>query len=155
TIKAKAVAKQAKKPKADLFKLNARLARLETEQKAIRDQMKARGVHASTKNRFCMAFEGEQAENKAYDFLLWAAGARGWSMVPIGESDHLTETATEVRQTARAEYAQQYERFLHKRSYWQHVLSDPMTPNTKEPTELEVAAAMAELEQYQQLKSAA
>ncbi|KHT64040.1 hypothetical protein RJ45_08670, partial [Photobacterium gaetbulicola] len=81
-IKAKAIAKKAQRPKAAIQKLTALIARLEGKQQAINNQIKARGIHASTKNRFCLSFEGEQAEDKAYDFLLWAAGARGWSMLP-------------------------------------------------------------------------
>ncbi|GHA34259.1 hypothetical protein ACFFLZ_06365 [Photobacterium aphoticum] len=152
TIKAKAIAKQSKQPKADIQKLSARLARIENQQKAIRDQIKARGVHATTKNRFCLSFEGEQAETKAYDFLLWAAGARGWSMLPkVEETDDYFQSVAEAKAIAQQEYRDQYHRFMEKRAYWDNVLNDPLVHSMVEPTEEEYIAHMIEREDYQKI----
>ncbi|MGF1718271.1 hypothetical protein L4D08_25780, partial [Photobacterium chitinilyticum] len=83
-----------------------------------------------TKNIFCLSFDGEQAETRAYDFLLWAAGARGWSMTPVTVEDdtEYIESVSEAKATARKEYASQYRRFEDKRAYWHSVLTDPLTP---------------------------
>ncbi|MGF1702512.1 hypothetical protein L4D09_19645 [Photobacterium makurazakiensis] len=155
TIKAKAIAKKANKPKSAIYKLNARLTRLEAEQKAINDQIKNRGIHASTKNRFCISFDGELAEDKAYDFLLWAAGARGWSMQPKGDDPDYLQSVSEAKEIAQEEYANSYQRFLLKREYWKHVLSDPLIKPNEEPTELEWSAHMADREDYANLQLAA
>ncbi|MBV1843629.1 hypothetical protein KSX29_23945, partial [Photobacterium ganghwense] len=66
TIKAKAIAKQAKQDEQAINKLTARIIRLENQMRATRKAIKSREVHASTKNVFCMAFDGEQAEQKAF-----------------------------------------------------------------------------------------
>ncbi|MDV5167500.1 hypothetical protein [Photobacterium rosenbergii] len=154
-IKAKAIAKKAKRPKAAIQKLTALIARLEGQQQAINNQIKDRGIHASTKNRFCLSFEGEEAEDKAYDFLLWAAGARGWSMQSTDDDPDYHQNVSEARATAQREYRQQYQRFLLKQAYWKSVLNDPLAPNREEPTELELSAAKADLEWYQNQQLAA
>jgi len=148
TVKAKAIAKQAQKPQDVIHKLTGRIIRLEHQQKAVRDQIKSREVHASTKNIFCLSFDGEQAEEKAFDFLLWAAGARGWSMESKSDDDAYRQTVNEAKQLACIEYANKYERFKEKRAYWQSVLSDPLVPNETD-NEAELAKSMLIREQYE------
>ncbi|WP_428445881.1 rolling circle replication-associated protein [Photobacterium nomapromontoriensis] len=148
TIKAKAIAKQAKKPEQEINKLTARIIRLEHQARAGRDQLRSREVFATTKNIFCFSIDGENAEEKAYDFLLWAAGARGWSMTPVSDEPEQKKVYQEIRAAARHEYAPHYEHFQQKRAYWRCVLNDPLTPNRAEPTELERSAYMADLEHY-------
>ncbi|WP_237584082.1 rolling circle replication-associated protein [Photobacterium halotolerans] len=138
-------------------KLRNRLNRLEKQMRETREQMRSRQVHASSKNMFCMSFDGEQAEEKVHDFLLWAAGARGWSMKPIiagrdgspviaindGEyyQDYLPDDrewlscAAEARRTARQHYKRQFENHLNRRRYWRSVLNDEWPP---QPTEDEL-----------------
>ncbi|MHA6606490.1 hypothetical protein [Photobacterium damselae] len=129
TIKAKALAKESK-IKTDVNKLNNRLKRIENSLLKIKEQMRSRGVHASTKNQFCMSFDGENAEEKVWDFLLWAAGARGWSMMPVnGECDYLSELNFEsVYYTAIEHYQDSHQQFLERQAYWRSVLSDRYEP---------------------------
>ncbi|MGF1887453.1 hypothetical protein L4D13_15100 [Photobacterium profundum] len=148
TIKAKAIAKQAKKPKEVQQRLSARLAKIEHQMRASRDQLKSRGVYASTKNIYCASFDGEQAEEKAFDFLLWAAGARGWSMESKSDDDSYRQAVNEAKQLARIEYASKYKRFKEKRAYWQSVLNDPLVPNETD-NEAELAKSMLIREQYE------
>ncbi|GAL02941.1 hypothetical protein JCM19237_5834 [Photobacterium aphoticum] len=149
TIKAKAIAKQGKKPAQEINKLTSRIVRLEHQMKAQRDHLKSREAYANTKNVFCFWLEGLNAEQKAYDFLLWAAGARGWSMVPITEDTEKITEFDEIRNTARHEYADNFERFQTRRAYWQSVLNDPLVHSMVEPTEEEYIAHMIEREDYQ------
>ncbi|MGR5079922.1 rolling circle replication-associated protein [Photobacterium swingsii] len=152
-IAAKAIAKKAKKPKEHLKKLSALIAKLEHQAKAARDQIKSRGVHATTNNLFCVAFDGEQAEEKAYDFLLWAAGARGWSMVATDADDDYHKAVDVARDAAQSEYADHFYRFKEKRAYWQSVLHDPLTPPMYSEDEIKATESysMMLVEQYQQL----
>ncbi|QSV17320.1 hypothetical protein [Photobacterium ganghwense] len=154
TIKAKAIAKQAKQDEQAINKLTARIIRLENQMRATRKAIKSREVHASTKNVFCMAFDGEQAEQKAFDFLLWAAGARGWGMTLVDDETELADSVTEARAVAQSEYAGQYLRHLDRRAYWQSVFRDPLAP-PREPTDREIASAMAAREHYEQWQLAA
>ncbi|WIG70026.1 hypothetical protein KEC58_17555 [Photobacterium damselae] len=144
TIKAKALAKESK-IKSDVNKLNNRLKRIENSMIKIKEQMRSRGVHASTKNQFCLSFDGEEAENKVWDFLLWAAGARGWSMVPVdGYTDYQDINFESVYYSAVEHYQPNRDRFLDKQKYWQAVLSD------SEPKPQTISE---ELEQYQTEKA--
>ncbi|MGF1761021.1 hypothetical protein L4D76_24475 [Photobacterium sagamiensis] len=150
TIKAKSIAKQAKKPDDVVHKLTGRIIRLENQRRSTRDQIKKRGVHASTKNIFCIAFDGEQAEDKAYDFLLWAAGARGWSMESKSEDETYRQTVAEAKQTASIEYADSYYRFKEKRAYWQSVLNDEHFRNEREvDPDVALSRSMLMIEQYE------
>ncbi|MCW8330887.1 hypothetical protein MD588_19010 [Photobacterium sp. SDRW27] len=155
TIKAKAIAKQAKKPKEAVNKMTARIIRLENQMKTVRDQLKSREVFAQTKNIFCLSFDGENAEDKAYDFLLWAAGARGWSMTPVADDTEYIESVTEAKAVARQEYAKQYQQFQLKRAYWHSVLTDPLAPPTEGDPELALSRSMMAREQYESLQLAA
>ncbi|GAB3531863.1 hypothetical protein [Photobacterium alginatilyticum] len=153
TIKAKAIAKQANKPEQAVNKLTARIIRLEHQAKAVRDQTKSREVYAHTKNIFCLSFDGEQAETRAYDFLLWAAGARGWSMTPVTVDDNTeyVESVSEAKAIARSEFASQYRRFEDKRAYWHSVLTDPLIPPESD-IEAEHAKHMRVRHEYEQWK---
>ncbi|MDO6545543.1 hypothetical protein Q4568_23715, partial [Photobacterium sanguinicancri] len=152
-IAAKAIAKKAKKPKEHLKKLSALIAKLEHQAKAARDQVKSRGVSASTRNIFCIGFDGKNAEEKAYDFLLWAAGARGWSMVATDADDDYHKAVDVARDTAQSEYADHFYRFKEKRAYWQSVLHDPLSPPMYSEDEIKATESysMMLVEQYQQL----
>ncbi|UXI04102.1 hypothetical protein [Photobacterium sp. TY1-4] len=159
TIKAKAIAKRAKKPEQDINKLTARIIRLENQMKASRDHIKSREVYAHTRNIFCMSFDGEQAETKAFDFLLWAAGARGWSMTVRSDDADSINAYTQAGAVARKAYAPQYQRHQERRAYWQGMRNDPLAPHNRDvPTEQQLtsqlSAWMAELECYEQLQIA-
>ncbi|OLQ71217.1 hypothetical protein BIT28_03360 [Photobacterium proteolyticum] len=155
TVKARAIAKKAKKPQQEINKLKGRIIRLENQARATRDQMKARCVHASTKNLFCIAFDGEQAGNKAYDFLLWAAGARGWSMSPRTDDTDYLEVLREAKLAAWDRYQHSYHRFREKRAYWHSVLTDPLIPPTEGDPDIELSRSMVLREQYETLQLAA
>ncbi|WP_211315223.1 rolling circle replication-associated protein [Photobacterium lipolyticum] len=149
TIKAKAIAKQAKKPQDVIHKLTGRIIRLEHQQKAVRDQIKSREVYATTKNIFCFSFDGEHAEEKAWDFLLWAAGARGWSMESRSDDETYRQIVAEAKQAARIEYANNYNQFKEKRAYWQSVLHDPLIRCDDGDRDAELAWSMSMREQYE------
>lgn len=118
TIKAQAIAKQQAKPEEHRKKLQQRIIRLEKEAEKLNKTMRSRGVHISTTNRFCITFEGEDAASKVDNFLLWAAGARGW---PMQCRDFSCE---DIKQVADVIYADQFTRFQDKRSYWGAVLKE-------------------------------
>ncbi|WP_240435596.1 rolling circle replication-associated protein [Photobacterium salinisoli] len=148
-IRAKAVAKNANKPEEVKKKLAAKLARLENAMKSTREEMKSRGVHATTKNIFCLSFDGDEAESKAHDFLVWAAGARGWGMRPASGTD---SEIKEIKQFADQYYAGTYTAFTERRCYWKALLSE--TPPS-EPDENELAFWRETLDQYERINHAA
>ena len=80
TIKAKSIAVQQGKPKELTDKMQSRIIKLEKQAENVNKQIRERGVHVSTGNRFSITFEGGESSSKVDEFLLWAAGARGWSM---------------------------------------------------------------------------
>lgn len=55
--------------KSDVTKITNKLNRIENAIRKNTEQMRSRGVHASTKNQFCLSFDGENAEEKVWDFL--------------------------------------------------------------------------------------
>lgn len=124
-VKAKRLAKDGH-IKSDVTKITNKLNRIENAIRKNTEQMRSRGVHASTKNQFCLSFDGENAEEKVWDFLLWSAGARGWSMVPVdGDTDYTPDINFEsVYYSAVEHYQNSHYRFLDRQCYWQSVLSD-------------------------------
>jgi len=149
SIKAKSIARQAKKPQDAIDKLTSRIIRLEHQRKSVREHIKKRGAYASTKNLFCFSFDGEQAEEKAWDFLLWAAGARGWSMESRSDDEDYRTAIEEAKEMACAEYAQNYHQFREKRAYWQSVLHDPFIRCDDGDRDAELAWSMSMREQYE------
>lgn len=131
TITAKSIAIKANKPSDHLNKLQGRIIRLEHAAKSISQQMKSKQIHASTKNRFSFAIDGENAKERMDDFLFWAAGARGWSMV-CRDVD-----CSDIKQEANDYYSDHYQRFLEKRAYWRDVLNN--SPQMKEVSEEEIS----------------
>ncbi|WP_428460903.1 rolling circle replication-associated protein [Photobacterium makurazakiensis] len=148
TIKAKSIAKQARKPEDVIHKLTGRIIRLEHQIRSTREQIKKRDVYATTKNIFSMSFDGNQAEEKVWDFLLWAAGARGWSMESRSGDETFLNMMVEAKETACAEYEQNYHKFREKRAYWQSVLNDPFGRRDDGDQDAELAWSMCMREQY-------
>ncbi|WED29029.1 hypothetical protein L3V77_24155 [Vibrio sp. DW001] len=124
------IAKKSGKPEEYTNKLYQKIIRLEKSAIKAKETMKSRGVHASTKNRFSVSFDGEEAEKKLDDFLMWAAGARGWSMEckDIDLSD--------LKEWADENYHHEFIRFQDKRAYWKAVIE--AGPLREEPDEDEV-----------------
>ncbi|MGF1916813.1 hypothetical protein L4D17_25395, partial [Vibrio splendidus] len=87
-----------------------------------KEQIKSRGVFARTDNTFSICFEGGTASEKMDEFLLWAHGARDWSMntndVELGD----------LRAMAIMKYNDEYERFLCSRANWQSQLHQELPP---------------------------
>ncbi|PSW57935.1 hypothetical protein C0W54_21600 [Photobacterium kishitanii] len=149
TIKAKSIAQQAKKPDDVVHKLTGRIVRLEKQIRATREKIKNRGVFVSTKNIFCISFDDKSAEDKAWDFLLWAAGARGWSMESKSDDEAYLQIVAKAKQAATIEYSDSFNRFKDKRAYWQCVLSDEQFNNQKPVDyEGELSRSMFMCEQY-------
>lgn len=122
------IAKKSGKPEDVTNKLYHRIIQLERATLKAKEKIKARGVHASSRNRFSVSFDGEDAAKKLDEFLLWAAGARGWSMEcrDLDLSD-LKEHADEL-------YYQEFISFQDKRAYWRAVIEEG-PPDRAEPTE--------------------
>ncbi|MEZ8205852.1 hypothetical protein ACED47_17365 [Vibrio splendidus] len=130
TVKASSIAKQQGKPEAHLKKLQSRIIRLEHAAKKTTLEMKSKQMHASSGNRFSITFDGNEAKERMDNFLMWAAGARGWSMT-CRDVD-----CSDLKQEADEIYQEQYDYFLERRAYWRSVLAEPYIP--EEPDEDEV-----------------
>ncbi|MGR5388513.1 rolling circle replication-associated protein [Vibrio crassostreae] len=131
TVKASSIAKQQGKPEDHLKKLQSRIIRLEHAAKKTTQEMKSRQMHASSGNRFSITFDGDEAKERMDKFLMWAAGARGWSMT-CRDID-----CSDLKQEADETYQAQYHHFLERRAYWRSVLGEPYIP--EEPDEDEVS----------------
>lgn len=131
TVKASSIAKQQGKPEDHMKKLQSRIIRLEHAAKKTTQEMKSRQMHASSGNRFSITFDGEEAKERMDNFLMWAAGARGWSMA-CRDVD-----CSDLKQEADETYQAQYHHFLERRAYWRSVLVEPYIP--EEPDEDEVS----------------
>lgn len=131
TVKASSIAKQQGKPEDHLKKLQSRIIRLEHAAKKTTQEMKSRQIHASSGNRFSITFDGDEAKERMDKFLMWAAGARGWSMT-CRDID-----CSDLKQEADETYQAQYHHFLERRAYWRSVLDEPYIP--EEPDEDEVS----------------
>ncbi|PML09514.1 rolling circle replication-associated protein [Vibrio lentus] len=131
TMKASSIAKQQGKPEDHLKKLQSRIIRLEHAAKKTTQEMKSRQMHASSGNRFSITFDGDEAKERMDNFLMWAAGARGWSMT-CRDID-----CSDLKQEADETYQAQYHHFLERRAYWRSVLGEPYIP--EEPDEDEVS----------------
>ncbi|MEZ9146247.1 hypothetical protein AB4138_17820 [Vibrio sp. 10N.286.52.C3] len=131
TVKASSIAKQQGKPEDHLKKLQSRIIRLEHAANKTTQQMKSRQMHASSGNRFSITFDGDEAKERMDNFLMWAAGARGWSMT-CRDID-----CSDLKQEADETYQAQYHHFLERRAYWRSVLGEPYIP--EEPDEDEVS----------------
>ncbi|PTQ05776.1 MULTISPECIES: rolling circle replication-associated protein [Vibrio] len=131
TVKASSIAKQQGKPEDHLKKLQSRIIRLEHAAKKTTQEMKSRQMHASSGNRFSITFDGDEAKERMDNFLMWAAGARGWSMT-CRDVD-----CSDLKQAADETYQAQYHHFLERRAYWRSVLGEPYIP--EEPDEDEVS----------------
>ncbi|MHA2862418.1 hypothetical protein [Vibrio harveyi] len=154
TVKAVGIAEQQSKPDEHLNKLKARIIRLERAAKNVAQDMKAREMNVSTKNAFSITFDGEDAKARMDKFLMWATGARGWSMELIGAMGQHDEILrreiygksheidlSDLRESAREQYESERERFLERRAYWRSVLDS--LPPIPEPDEDEINLAMA------------
>ncbi|NOH93554.1 hypothetical protein F0229_13400 [Vibrio sp. AIC-3] len=118
-IRASAIAKDKTPQK---FKLQRLIKMLDGEIRDYKEQIKSRGVFARTDNTFSICFEGGTASEKMDEFLLWAHGARDWSMntndVELGD----------LRAIAIMKYNDEYERFLCSRANWQSQLHQELPP---------------------------
>ncbi|ELL4666597.1 hypothetical protein Q5V23_000373 [Vibrio fluvialis] len=101
---------------------------LETEITELKTALKSRGVFARSDSAFAITFEGEQAAEKMDKFLLWAAGARNWSLKC---SDIQTD---DLKQAAQLHYGEQYEQFLSRQADWRSLLSQELPPVPDEET---------------------
>lgn len=124
-IRASAIAKDKTPQK---FKLQRLIKMLDGEIHDCKEQIKSRGVFARTDNTFSICFDGSNAPEKMDEFLLWAHGARDWSMntndVELGD----------LRAMAIVKYNDEYERFLCRRANWQSQLHQELPP---QPDDLE------------------
>ncbi|WP_153446894.1 rolling circle replication-associated protein [Vibrio algicola] len=126
TIKAKAIAKKQGKPEETLKKMQARIIRLEKLAEKTNHEIKARGVHVSSDNRFCITFEGEDAAQKVDQFMFWAAGARNWEMK--GRDVDLTD----IKKAADEQFSGEYQRHRDNQCYWKAVLKSPPPPDVSD-----------------------
>jgi len=118
TIKAKAIAKKQHKPEEHQNNLYQRIIRLEKQADKLSQQIRERGVHVNSTNRFCITFEGEDAKQKVDNFMLWAAGARGW------ELQCRNVDMSDIKVIADNRYRSSFTKFKEKQCYWRAVLND-------------------------------
>ncbi|MDW2141807.1 hypothetical protein H7696_05480 [Vibrio alginolyticus] len=130
TIKAKAIAKKQHKPEEYQNKLYQRIIRLEKKAEKLSQNLHSRGVHVNTSNRFCITFEGELAKDKVDKFMVWAAGARGWSL-NCRDLD-----LSDIKQDASHFYQSEYQRFKENQSYWQSLLHESIPHMEVDESEL-------------------
>ncbi|MGF1909173.1 hypothetical protein L4C38_07020 [Vibrio kasasachensis] len=130
TIKAKSIAKNQNKPQDYQNRLYHRIIRLEKQAEKLNQTVKDRGVHVSSINRFCITFEGEDSKQKVDDFMLWAAGARGWSL-QCRDMD-----MSDIKNNADSFYHDEFYRFKDNQAYWKSVLDDPLQPNEVDDSEV-------------------
>ncbi|MUK91669.1 hypothetical protein GNP80_04330 [Aliivibrio fischeri] len=130
TIKAKATAIKKGEPEDKLKKMQSRIIRLEKQALNVKKEMKSRQVHVSTANNFSISFDGKEARDKLDDFLMWAAGARGWGM------DCRDMDLSELKNEADGFYHDRFIQFKDKQAYWQAVLNDPIPIETHDENEL-------------------
>ncbi|MFA0264562.1 rolling circle replication-associated protein [Vibrio cyclitrophicus] len=118
TIKAKSIAIKQGKPKELMDKMQSRIIRLEKQAEKVNREIRERGVHASSGNRFSVTFEGDESRTKVDEFLYWAAGARGWSM----ECRDLD--LADLKQEADEYYESSFVHHQERRAYWKAVFED-------------------------------
>ncbi|WCE31102.1 rolling circle replication-associated protein [Vibrio sp. SCSIO 43137] len=115
-IKAAGVAKE-KGDGRTLNKLKRLISTLETECFELKQTIRNRGAFARSDNTFSIVFEGEQAREKMDNFLVWAAGARNWTM-NTKDAD-----LSDLQQYAVERYEDEYQRFLETRADWRSQLT--------------------------------
>ncbi|NAX29585.1 hypothetical protein CAG63_05815 [Vibrio sp. V37_P2S8PM304] len=135
-----------KSDKSKSFRITRLVKQLETEITEQKNALKSRGVYARSDNTFSICFEGEQAAEKMDKFLLWAAGARNWTMncadIDLGE----------LQEIAVLKYEHEYEQFVTKRADWQSQLSQELPPfdqKAHENNEQSARELMTEYEQHE------
>ncbi|MFM2599873.1 hypothetical protein [Vibrio fortis] len=143
TIKAKSIAVQQGKPKELTDKMQSRIIRLEKQAENVNQQIRERGVHVSSGNRFSITFEGRESSSKVDDFLFWAAGARGWSM-ECRDID-----MRDLKEKADVHYHSVFTRHQERRAYWKAVFED--SPPILDIDEGEYSFLMETQNQYTEL----
>ncbi|MCR9639665.1 hypothetical protein NB496_03275 [Vibrio alginolyticus] len=113
-------------------KLQKLISKIDNEVREVREHIKARGVFASSENQFAITFEGENSVEKMDAFLLWAHGARDWSMNatvfdPNNERS-IDVDLTDIKQAAIEKYDAQFERFIDKQNNWKSLLNQETPP---------------------------
>ncbi|EGR1698826.1 hypothetical protein HYN73_00820 [Vibrio parahaemolyticus] len=107
-------------------KLNHLIKKLDHEARQIRERIKSRGTFASSLNQFSIVFEGEKHRRNAGMFLLWACGARGWSM----KASHETKgnDFDLLRDDARWMFEEEFQYFHLRQADWKSQLSQDIPP---------------------------
>ncbi|MGF1747730.1 rolling circle replication-associated protein [Vibrio cionasavignyae] len=115
-IRALDMAKGNKKP-VDQIRLKRLIDKLSIEIRDEKAKIKDRGLFASSQQNFSLTFSGDDAADRLDNFLIWAAGARGWFMQSKDVPD-----VHELRDYAKEKYGDVYRAYLDKRCYWQALL---------------------------------
>ena len=126
-----------------VVKLNKLIKQLDSEIQTEKERLNSRGVFASSDNQFSISFEGDDFEQKANDFLEWAAGARGWSM----NTDDLY--LDDIRLEAKDRYQRAFKAWQLKQANWMSQLEQELPPVMPEDIHKELMNQnMSDLEQY-------
>ena len=125
-------------------KLQRLITLLEEESRVLKQTIKSRGVYANSQSNFSITFEGDNALEKMDDFMLWAHGARGWTL-------NANEIDLEpCRQYAKQHYSTQLNRFLLKQADWKSQLTQDIPPlRTQEVQETIESIAAEERAEYE------
>lgn len=107
-----------KKKPSRVMAIQKLIKKLESEILEQRELLKSRGVYASSEQKFSITFEGEQAKSKMDTFLIWAAGARDWTM-NTDDAD-----LDDLKRDAVTQYQAHFEKWQDKQAYWRALLND-------------------------------
>ncbi|MGR5276493.1 hypothetical protein ACPV5J_07430 [Vibrio rotiferianus] len=107
-------------------KLQRLISKIESEARGLKEEIKSRGAFANANNQFSITFEGEQANDKANEFLLWAHGARGWSMRCSLEREG--NDIELYRESAKYHFGEQFDHFQRRQANWRSLLSQEIPP---------------------------
>ncbi|WP_070964621.1 rolling circle replication-associated protein [Vibrio sonorensis] len=129
-----------------VVKLNRLIKLLDEEIWTEKERLNSRGVFASSLNQFSISFEGDNYEQKANQFLEWAAGARGWSM----QTDDLY--IDDIRLEAKERYKQAFKSWQLRQAEWANQLAQDMPPMMPEEIYHELRnQSISEAQEYYQL----
>lgn len=124
------------------------IKKLDAEIIELKQALKNRGVYARSDSAFSISFEGEQAAEKMDAFLIWAAGARNWSL----KSDDIQ--TKDIKAAAVLKYAEQHRKFTDNQANWRSLLSQELPPSPDEEAINDIISWHKEIQNEQSRQAA-